>query len=97
MHPIIPYVFVLLGEKELSFEGGTMNQGRNGGERNMFTRFALNAFTPAVSPTFKRHTSLDTQSNSMILGLLESSGCLVSKECNFAAIGQSHQKLLSKA
>ena len=91
MYPIIPYVLVLLGEKELSFGGGTMNQGRNGGERTMFTRFALNAFTPAASPTFKRHNSLDTQPNLMILGLLESLVCLVSKECNFAAIGPADQ------
>jgi len=97
MHPIIPYVFVLLGEKELRFGGGTMNQGRNGGESTMFTRFALTAFTPAASPTFKRHNSLDTQLNLMILSLLESSGCLVSKECNFAVIGLANQMLLPKA
>ena len=93
MHPIIPYVLVLLGKKELSFGGGTMNPGRNGGERTMFTHFALNAFTLAAGPTFKRHNSLDTQPNSMILDLLESSGCLVSREYNFSAIEQADQKL----
>ena len=93
MHPIIPYILVLLGVKELSFGGDTMNQGRNGGERTMFTRFALNAFTPAASPTFKRHNSLDTQTNSMILGLSDSSVCLVSQECNFATIRPADQKL----
>jgi len=41
-------------------------------ESTCFTQFVINAFTSAASPTSKRYISLNTESNSMILGLLES-------------------------
>ena len=73
-----------------------MHQGRNEGGRTMFTRLAISVFTLPASPIFRRHISQNTQPNLMILGLLESSGCLVSRECSFAAIGPTDQKLWPK-
>ena len=73
-----------------------MHQGRNEGGRTMFTRLAISVFTLAASPTSRRHISHNTQPNSMILGLLESPGCLVSRECGFIAFGPAGQKLWAK-
>jgi len=56
----------------------------------------LNAFTPAASPTSRRHISRNTEPNLMILSLLEILGCLVSRESNFIAIGPADQKLWPK-
>ena len=73
-----------------------MHQGRNEGGRTMFTRLAISVFTLAASPTSRRYISHNTQPTLMILGLLESSGCLVSIEYSFAAIGLANQKLWPK-
>ena len=62
-----------------------MHQGRNEGGRTIFTRLAISVFTLAGSPTSRRHISQNTQPNLMLLGLLEVSGCLVSRESSFAA------------
>jgi len=62
----------------------------------MFTRLAISVFTLAASPTSRRHISQNTHPNSMIGGLLERSGCLVSTECSFYAFGSANQKLCPK-
>jgi len=64
-----------------------MLQSRNGRERAMFTRFVINAFTLTASPTSRRHISLNTQPNVVILGFLESLGCLVSGGSGFTGFG----------
>jgi len=73
-----------------------MHQGRNEGGRTIFTRLAISVFTLAASPTYRRYISQNTQPNIMILGLLEISGCLVSRECSFAAFGRADQTLWPK-
>ena len=73
-----------------------MHQGRNEGGRTMFTRLAISVFTLAASPTFIRHISQNTHPNSMILGFLEISGCLVFRECSFATIRPADQNLWPK-
>ena len=73
-----------------------MHQGRNEGGRTIFTRLAISVFTLAGSPTSRRHISQNTKPNLMILGFLEISECLVSREFSFAAFGLADQKLWPK-
>jgi len=96
MHPKFSHFVALLEEGIHGFGRGTKQQSRNAKENTCFTRFVINAFTSAASPNSRRHISLNSEPNSMILGLLESLGCLVFRESNFTTIGLADQKLWPK-
>ena len=96
MLPSFSHVLALLEEVGHVFGRGISNKSRNHKHSHTFTRFALNAFTSAATPTSNRHNSLVVDPNSMILDSLESLGCLVSRECGFIAFGSAVQKLWAK-
>ena len=94
--PPLSHVQALFEEGGHALWGGISSKSRNHKLSHTFTRFALNAFTSAATPTSNRHNSLVFDPNSMILDSLESLGCLVSRECGFIAFGSSVQKLWAK-
>ena len=87
----------LLGKRGMHLERGRMQQRAEKIKYKGFTRFDINAFTPAASPTSRGHISQNNRRNQMILGWLERSRFTFSRECSFAAFGPAVQNLWPKA
>ena len=85
MHPSFSHAFALLEEAAHVFGRGMSSKSRNHKHSHTFTRFALNTFTPAATPTSNRHIPPVCDPNSKIRDSLESLGCLVSMGCSFIA------------
>ena len=94
--PPLSHIQALFEEGGHDLWGGISSKSRNHKLSHTFTRFALNAFTSAATPTSNRYNSLVLVPNSMIFDSLESLRCLVSRECGFIAFGPAVQKLWAK-